>query len=303
MYQILLTLLLSSASLAQPSEAVLQRIQESFSPALQTKETSDGYSIALCAISDLEISITDPVEKTPATVQARIYFPAKKASDRSVILLPPTGGENILDRGYANALCAAGFKVALLQTWTNQTESKLELTVHDEGALRALTAIRHVLDYLNPSRPNQVGILGTSVGALSSALALGFDSRLNHGVLVVGGVGLAEIYSTSTQSDALKLREARMSAFGFTSIEEYRAALEKNVTIDPKDFADYSGKKNVLAFVGTEDATVATKNQRDLVQLFGAESVEYNGDHLETILHTAFWQSEKIRNFFEKNLQ
>lgn len=94
-----------------------------------------------------------------------------------------------------------------------------------------------------------------------------------------------------------------MKAFGLKTLDEYVAALREHVKIDPKDFADFTGPKHVLAFVGTQDVTVPTANQRDLVRLFGAQSEDYAGDHLHTILHTFFSEKAKVVSFFDGNLR
>ena len=295
----LLPLLLSTLSYAAPPAEIVDLLNK-YNSSMKISETADGKSMKGCPLTKLILEVTDPVTNTPGFVQAHIYKTDK--SDRSIILLPPTGGENILDQWYANYLCSAGFQVVLLQTWAHQTEAKLDMGMHDEGAQRSLAAIRHVLDYLKPQRPNQVGILGTSVGALSSTLALGFEPRLSTAVLIVGGTGQAEIIGRSTEATAAKLREARMKEFHYQTVDEYVAALQQRVKIDPTDFVDFTGPKKVLAFVGLKDVTVPTKNQKELVALFHAESVEYEGDHLATIKNTA-WHSDQISAFFEKNLK
>lgn len=307
------TLMLALApisALSAPSPEVVDRLQKSFVPGFVAKTEGAGRSLALCRLTDLRLETVDPVTREPGFVQARIYH-AKNDSGRTdasraprtVILLPPTGGENILDQGYANHLCARGFQVMMLQTWHKQLEVKLDPEMHNEGAVRALSAVRHALDYLRPDRNTQVGILGTSIGAISASLALGFDGRLNTGALIVGGVGFPEIVARSTEQGAAKLREERMKALGITDLEAYVALMKEKVTVEPGDFAEFSGKKKVLAFVGTEDLTVPTANQRDLVRAFGAEQDEFKGDHLETILNTFWWKKGQITRFFEENLR
>ncbi|MGZ3660480.1 MAG: alpha/beta hydrolase family protein [Bdellovibrionota bacterium] len=298
----LLAILPAFAFAAGPSAAVLSRIEGSFNPAMTATETPAGRSLSLCATTSLKLSVEDPVSKVPGFVQAMIYEPHHD-TDLAVLVLPPTGGENILDQGYANALCSSGFRAVVIQHWYNDTAAKLDLSMHDEGALRSLAAIRHVVDYLKPSRPNQVGILGTSVGAISSELAMGFDPRLNNAVLVVGGIGMPEIIAASSEKTLTALRTERMKAFGYKSPDEYLAALRAAVVIEPADFAEFSGHKNVLAFVGTQDVTVPTVHQRELVKLYGAENYEYAGDHQATIIHTFTSDRSKVVGFFEKNLK
>lgn len=302
----LMLLLNPASSFATPPADVLSRLEDSYNPAMSATATPSGRSLSFCPTTDLRLAVADPVTKAPGFVQARVYDPLRAADrelGRTVLVLPPTGGENKLDQGYANTLCSSGFRAVIVQTWFRQTESTLDMSMHDNGAVRSLAAIRHVLDWLKPARNTQVGILGTSVGALSSALALGFDARLNSAALIVGGVRMPDIIARSTEQGATSLREARMKAYGFRTIDDYVAAMREHVKIEPADFVDFSGPKKVLAFVGTRDVTVPTENQLELVRDFAAQSDEYAGDHLQTILNTFAWKRGKIVGFFEKNLQ
>lgn len=303
---LLMLVLSTTTSFALPPADVLSRLEESFDPAMTATETPSGRSLSFCPTTDVKLSVQDPVTKGAGFVQARVYDPlsaADRDAGRTVLVLPPTGGENMLDQGYANSLCSSGFRAVIVQTWFNQTESTLDMGMHDNGAVRSLSAIRHVLDWLKPTRATQVGILGTSVGALSSALALGFEPRLNTAALIVGGVDMPEIIGESDEKGAAALRDARMKAYGLRTQADYVAALREHIHIDPSQFADYSGKKNVLAFVGTNDTTVPTANQLELVQDFGAVSDSYAGNHLQTILNTFTWKRGKIVEFFGKNLR
>jgi len=285
---------------------ILSSLMMLSSMASNVVEERAGYSFEGCKLVNLTLNVTDPVTDLPGVVQARIYKARGRHSPselRSIILVPPTGGENILDEWYGNYLCTSGFQVVLVQNWSHQLDVKIDMSMHDEGADRSLAALRHVLDYLNPQRSTQVGILGTSVGALSAELVLGFDSRLNAGVLIAGGADQAEIIARSNLNTLVQLREERMKIFGYRTLDEYEQALREHIHINPVDFANYSGKKTVLAFVGTEDLTVPTKNQLELVAAFEAQSIAYQGDHLATIEHTAFWEKSRIAAFFESQLK
>lgn len=304
MLSLIATLALTAAVHALPSPETLDALKNSFVPGFEAAEKRDGYSLSFCPVSALELKIHDPITKEPGIVKAQVYRPSlRRPADRSVILIPPTGGENMLDRGYANSLCSAGIQVVLLQGWSHQLDVRLDLAIHDEGAHRALSAVRHTLDYLNPARNSQVGILGTSVGALGAALALGFEPRLQSAALIVGGVGLPEIYAASIEEGAAKLKAARTKAFGYKSQADYLADLKAKVKIDPRDFADLTGPKKVLSFTGLKDLTVPTANQQELAQLLQAENHDFQGDHLRTILNTFFWERDRIVGFFDKNLR
>lgn len=294
------TLILSALASAQPNPEGLALLQNGYRPALAIKETASGLSLMGCPLKDLHFRIQDPMLPEPAEIRAKVYLPSLPTS-RSIILLPPTGGENILDRGYANTFCAAGFRVVLLQSWSHDTDADLDLGLHDRNAVRAISAVRNILDYLQPSRPDQVGIFGTSVGALTSALALGFDSRLNAGALVVGGTGMAEMIFSTNEQNAAALRKERLKRYA--SPEEYLRDLQKNIKIEPAEFADFSGPKKVLAVVATQDQTVPTRHQWALVDNFNAQAITLATDHTGAILWAFLTARPKFVRFFEETLR
>lgn len=299
-------LTLSETAQAAPSADVIQKIESAYSPASEARVRAAGYSLFGCSLESLKLTALDPVTKDPGETKATIYrspFARKSSPAKTILLLPPTGGENALDRGYANTLCLAGFKVVLISGWASDDEVSLDLGMHDKGALRVLTAVRRMVDYLQASGAGPIGILGTSVGAMGSALALGYDARIKAGVLIVGGVGMAEIIARTDEPGAAKLRAARLKHHGFKNLEDYEAALRARILIEPADFANYSGTKRVLAFNGTLDSTVPLKNQRDLARVFGAKAEDYEGDHGQTILRTFAFKQKAILDFFGESLK
>ena len=53
-------------------------------------------------------------------VQTRFY--PFSGSQKSILIIPPTGGTNLIDRSYARHLCAAGHNVYILDRWTMYDE-------------------------------------------------------------------------------------------------------------------------------------------------------------------------------------
>jgi len=170
----LLALLHGDHSFAADAE-LLRLAQESYRPGITYTEKKDGWSFYGCRMKKVTVEGLDPISFQPRKVKLKIY--EAPGAKKTVLILPPTGGENLLDRGHANTLCYEGIRAVILQSWDYDTETTLDLGMHDRGALRSLAAIRHSLDYLGKDGPQAFGILGTSVGALSSALALGFEPR------------------------------------------------------------------------------------------------------------------------------
>jgi dienelactone hydrolase len=173
------------------------------------------------------------------------------------------------------------------------------MNMHDRGALRALAAVRHSIEFLKIRRPHQLGILGTSVGAITSALVTGYEPRISAAALIVGGAGMPEIISESDESHLSRLRDDRLKAYRIQNVETYRELLSQHIKIEPLDFINMSGKKDIWMMVGTKDLTVPTANQYKLAQAFGNAQVQtYADDHLNTIKYTAFQKTSAILSFF-----
>ncbi len=296
------------AATAEPLPSVLSRLENGYSPDIQTKVTPDGRSPLGCSTRNVQIFGQDPITRLTRLVEMKEYLPPFKQNpeqSKSVVIVPPTGGENILDRVYANSLCASGIRVSLLQSWEYDDVVELDMRMHDQGAERSLAATRHVVEYLSATNAGRkIGLLGTSVGAISGVLAVGYEARLSAGVFIVGGIGMSEIIATSTETTVAQLRTDRMQHFGFADVAAYQAALAQNVTIEPGDFVNWTGPKKVLTVIATEDTSVPTTAQYRLFEAFGRpESIVLNSDHVRAITDTSVFHQLKIVRFFNANLE
>jgi hypothetical protein len=293
-------------SQAAPPATVLAEIRKAYSPISSAEVRDAGLSTVGCILQDVTLHGRDPVDGSAGLVHARVYNPAYQPANRSartILLLPPMGGENSVDRGYANRLCLSDFRVVIARDWSHNDDHDLDLGVYDRDALRAITALHRLVDYIHPDHPGQLGLMGTSVGAIEGAMELGLEPRIQTAVLIVGGAGMPEILGSSDLDSLSSLRAQRAEAFGFRSREEYINALREHVHFDPKDFAGFSGPKKVLAFLATEDTTVPTPNQWILVNALGAMVETIGAGHIGAIVGVFDSKQGKIEDFFEKNLR
>jgi dienelactone hydrolase len=300
--------MIQSAAAAPPAD-VLATITRTYSPTVTAVE-SEPVKILLGSCWERAVTLTaqDPVTLKPGSIQLKLYRPAGLAEHapdaRTVIIIPPTGGETGLDRLDADRLCGNGFQAALVEHWDGDTIAELDLDMHDRGALRSLAAIRHVIEYLKPAGPGKLGILGTSVGAIQSALALGYEPRIGAGMFIVGGGGMSEIIASSSEATLTRLREDRKKAFGYASNPEYLQALQAHIHVEPLDFVGMSGNKKVMMMIATQDITVPTKNQNDLRRAYEDPFVlTHDADHVHTIVYTSTFKFGQVLEFFARSLK
>ena len=299
-----LALLWSASAASQPSDEVLKWISDSYHPQVIGEKVRTDLSLGGCWIDVMKIKGKDPLTFKTRTIDIKIYHPyADDQAAPTVLILPPTGGENILDRGYANSFCNNGMRAVLVGGWEHQLDTDLDPEMHDRGALRALTAIRHVIEFLQPNRPEQIGILGTSVGAMSAALALNYDPRLNVGAMIVGAGRFADVIADSDETATRALREARMQTFGYDDVDAYRAALKSSIQTEPGQFIGFSGEKKTMLVTADADTTVGTVYQLEYVRQMQPEiHLALTGDHLEVIKSAFFQHRPTITAFFKRNL-
>ncbi len=304
--------LTSGLACAANLERAVDQINNSYDPRVSvespSKNEANANSMLNCQAYEVILADMDPVTRKQGKVQLKQYMPdsakASPSDAKTVIIYPPTGGENILDRLYANIFCAAGMRAVIIEHFTGDDDSSQLLNVHDHGALRAIAAIRHTLEYLNPSSPTRVGLLGTSLGAIDGSMAVGFDQRIGTATFIVGGGDVADIIAESDLSSLKTLRQECSKFYGFNTLASYEYALHEFIDIDPLELSGLSGSKKVLFFMGLKDLTVPTAYQKELYEAFGSqELVTYDGDHFDTIVHTFLFHHDKIRDFFRDNLK
>lgn len=256
-----------------------------------------------CATQDQEILSIDPNTNESMKVTLKSYVSPK--ANRTVIVMPPTGGVNELDYKYAQAFCDAGLNAIILMSWVGDSLQQIDPGMHDRNALRGVTAIRSLLTTIESTQT--VGIFGTSVGGILGALAIGLEERLVTGLFVVAGGDMTEVIAQSTEKNLAALRDLRMQEYGFSDIGDYFQLLDENVVIEPLDFANYSGAKKIGFVLSTADLTVPTKNQYDLINAWGGEDLIFKTappffNHFAAILHSSYWWTDDITAYFVENL-
>ncbi len=314
---IIATLLLSSSLFAQNKQKILSRLNANYNSEVTWELTDEETIKRKCIVSEGILTGKEPLNEdgTPSLdddktrrIDLKIYTSKKwnknNPKSQTMILLPPTGGEGFIDRSYARYFCRKlPIKIIMLTNWEGKyivKENPLNLKAHDLSAIRSFWAIRHTLEFIGQSN---VKLFGTSVGAIVGALSIALEDRISGGVLIVGGGGMPEIISKSTEKNLVEIKELRKNDLGFSDQSAYEKILSDNIKIDPKTFVDELSKKTVYYVVATEDETVPTKNQ--LLLSKAAKKNEfikyYDNSHITAILKTYFFHKKEIKNFLKNH--
>lgn len=258
------------------------------------------FNLSGCSGVQLKESQKLEIKDTDFYVSYNEYLPPKGTPVvRNIIIMPPTGGENYLDRSYAKQFAKAGGHVKILTEWANSSENKYDLALHQRLHARAVKAIEIVLKSFPEGEP--VSLLGTSLGGLFSSIAASKFSNIDRIIVIGAGVPIPELIVDSDQEAMVYLKDIRKNKLNLKNRNEYVSALKREFFLDPTDLEPGYKNKKLGQFLITKDKTVPTANQEKLKQLWQPQLlVEMHWSHFWGIIFTWFNHSQKITDFLIK---
>lgn len=233
-----------------------------------------------------------------------------------VLIIPPTGGTNFIDRSYARSLCRAGLRAVILNHWSEDDEHSYELEIHTRFYNRAQRAIDLLVsEFLGGADGDskfgmkseeegksqvKIGVLGTSVGALHGSVAFARRPEITSGFFIVGGGDIADIIVHSDQGAMKDAKEVRRKKYGFKSDEEYQAAVEKVLPYEPLKIPFDRSRKRLGMVISESDQTVPGKNQLLMRDQWKPEVVySSRWQHMGAIVSTWLFQTDDVVKFFK----
>lgn len=259
-----------------------------------------------CTGEDVVFTTTYPQKTSPLKIEARGYIP-EDTSVPFVILLPPIGGVNMLDKAMAKTFC--NNNIAALIITTNFTgfdgNTLMPIADHDEAFRRAVSAVKGAMVYAS-SRPEintaKMGIFGVSLGGILGSLAFSVIKELSAANFIVNGGDIPYILAYSEQKEVKKLREIRMENDNIATAEDYEKILRDNLMFDPMHFALLVLPDTVKQFLSTNDTNVPTIKQNQYHEAIGSpKEVEYlTSGHVGTVINVLFpgGTRQKIADWF-----
>jgi hypothetical protein len=157
-------------------------------------------------------------------VPTRIFIPeGKKGPFPTVVVLHYWGATDLRpERELATELCRRGIAAAVMtlpyhleRTPAGQRSGAMAIQGSIQGlkdmSTQCVLDVRRLIDFLDTREeidPVKIGITGTSLGALVTALSYALDTRISSATFVLGGVDFAQIMWNSSrvvlQRDALR---------------------------------------------------------------------------------------------------
>lgn len=223
--------------------------------------------------------------------------PEGETSKRMVLIIPPTGGVNFIDRSYANSFCEKGIGASILKNWSGDDEYNLDLEIHKRFYHRSQKAIDMAIEHY---REYRLGILGTSVGGLHASIALQRRDEILAGFFIVSGGNIASIIAHTTQEILVDAKEKRFKIHGFKTAAEYEQAIAKILPYEPLSMKG-PGEKKLGMILSSNDDVVPTENQKLLRKhLNPTYLTEMWLGHTATVVASWLFYKGDVASFFEQ---
>ncbi len=263
--------------------------------------TLNFFSISCISTSESRNCEPESTQFGSAEFQVQISRYGGQSSQKSLIIVPPTGRTNYIDKSYAEEFCSAGYDVYILDSWTGDVETTIELEIHQRFYGKAQTAITLVLDQIKSS---YTGLLGTSVGGLHASIAASYQDRLQAVFVITTGIPIAEVVVNSDQEAMVKLKKERQKRYGFSTTQENILALGKAFTWEPQQLSEKYKEKDLGMSIALNDGTVPTENQIKLQDYWKPKKViTFSSNHFWGIIKTWLFSRDEVLEFFEESVK
>lgn len=230
-----------------------------------------------------------------------LHFRPDSSAARTLIIFPPTGFTNYIDRSYAKTFCAEHYNVVILNRWTGDEGDDGDMNSHQRYYERSQKVVKMVLAQ---TKTPFVGMLGTSLGALFASMSASLYPQINAVFIIVGGAPISSIIADSDQAPLVSLYEKRKAQFNFRNRAEYAAALDREIQLDPLKLPPPPATTALGVIIAGSDDTVPTRYQNRLADFWNPSTrIDISGGHGYVILKSWLFHTSKILQFFEQSSQ
>lgn len=239
--------------------------------------------------------------ETDFTVQTHLYTPAASKIEKTLIIFPPTGGTNVIDRSYARLFCKKGYQVYTIDGWSGENETGFDYELHQRAHSRAQKALTLLLKSVSTEFK---ALMGTSLGGLFSSTAAHVQPDLDAVFAITAGTPISEVIVYSDQAAMQSLHKNRKEKLGASGDAEQIQKIRDRFFLEPDSLGDSYKNKDLGLSIATQDTTVPTAQQQKLKNLWSPSKViEINSDHFWGIVKTWLFHSEELVAFFETSYQ
>ncbi len=238
------------------------------------------------------------------TVHCEYFCPTAEGTRPGVIVLHILGGDFDLARLFCRALAGRGVAALFLKMpyYGERREPGVDVRMISldpeqtvSGMTQAVLDIRRAAAWL-ASRPeideDQIGIMGISLGGITSALAVSLEPRFHKAAFLLAGGDMGQVAWSSTEM--AELRE-HWTSLGRTKEELF----ETLRPIDPVTYARPVAGREILMLNASNDEVVPPECTKSLWRAFGEpEIVWWDAGHYTAVRYLG-QGAMRVVEFFE----
>jgi dienelactone hydrolase len=259
-----------------------------------------------CWFSTEKIEVWDPITKQGLIYSVKVQRPVVNYKVPVVLIVPTIEGTHpLLEPHIAQQLCDA--KIASIIANVNDNRQPTPLPAwgyEDVNNRRAVLALSTFIDWAEKIPMfdrTKIGMMGLSLGGITTAMMAGVEPRLRATVIVVGGGNMPYILTASDEDRIATLRANRMKAGNVPNLGAYEEILRDTIKYDPFYFAPRANRFNMLMVMAETDTKVPFVVQKEQFAAFGGpNSMTFANGHVATIVSLSYLYMDKVIDFYNK---
>lgn len=259
-----------------------------------------------CILSTEKIEVWDPLTNKGLRYIVKVQRPAVNTKVPVVFIIPTIQGTHkLLEPHIADELCAAKMASVIAQiNDTSLPDTYPAWGLEDIRNRSAVLALKTMVDWAEKVPAfdsSRIGMMGLSLGGITTGMMVGLEPRLRAAVMVVGGGNMPFILTKTDQDHLVTLRQNRMKAASLPNLEAHEDALRLTMKFDPVYFANRANRGNILMVMAENDVKVPYVSQRELFAAFGGPNgLTFTGGHVETIVKLSYLYMDRVTTFFNQ---
>lgn len=251
--------------------------------------------------------LTYPSVEAGKEVGAYFYRPSGRRPFPVVVILPITNGDAITEH-FGRFFAEQQFAVLQYTTRGNFGEiipseqtGRPVMQRFKDYFHAYIVDILHGIDWLETQpiiNRSQIGLFGISQGAIVGSVVAGLDPRIEAGVFILGGGGLAGILSSTEEKSLAQIRKRVLSSGEFSKESFHREANEVFWPVDPLTYAGCIRSSTILLVDARYDRVILPTYAEQLWKEMGKPPrIRIPAGHYTAGLFLPYIRSTALRHF------
>lgn len=252
-------------------------------------------------------NLTYPSIEAGKEVGAYFYRPSGRRPFPVIVLLPITNGDGITEH-FARFFAERRFAVLQYTSRGNFGE----IIPPDRSGRAALQSFKdyfhaYVVDILrgidwlesqSTVDRSRIGLFGISQGAIVGSVVAGLDPRIQAGVFILGGGGLAGILSSTEEKSLVQIRKRIFSSGEFSKESFHQEASTAFSPVDPLTYAGCIRSSTILLVDARFDRVILPAYAEQLWEKMGKPTrIRIPAGHYTAGLFLPYVRAAALRHF------